>query len=419
MQEISRQLRIACLVLFLTFLTMLVWGVTAKIKGAVISQGNIVFLTSLKNVQHKEGGIVAQVLVKEGEEVTKDQVVIRLNSKVSKASLESISDQIKEQAARSLRLKLERDNEHEFPQVDTSGANEALFLEKRLFIQRKRTKQQKIKSIKNQMAMLSEKLDKNQTYNTILRRQKKLQQEHISAFDNLYKHGLITIAERNSAERDLTETESILAQLAISDIESKAEIERYRIQILDIESNSMAEILSELKDNRTLLTRLLEQEVAAQDELERSEILAPVSGKIQGLKIHTAGGVISPGELLMSIAPKTEELIVEARVDPKSVDQIHPGRSARMHFTSFASSVTPTIHGEVKSISSDLLVGKNNEQYYLARLEIPSDSLNKEIGRKITAGMPVEVHITTTERAAISYFLKPIADQFNRAFNDD
>lgn len=178
--------------------------------------------------------------------------------------------------------------------------------------------------------------------------------------------------------------------------------------------------MTELKETDINLAKLMEKKAAAEDVLRRIEIRSPVDGQLQELKIHTEGGVVGPGDTLMLIVPDHDELIVEAMVDPKSVDQVRLGLPARVRFTSFSSSITPMLHAQLDRVSTNILTDERTKnQYYLARLRINSASLPDNLRGHLVAGMPAEVQITTGHRVAISYFFKPIFDQFARTFKEE
>ena len=178
-------------------------------------------------------------------------------------------------------------------------------------------------------------------------------------------------------------------------------------------------VLKELQDVQAKVAELRERRVAAQDQLNRSDIRAPVSGIVHELKVHTVGGVIQPGDTVLKIIPISDALVVDARVSPVDIDQLQAGQPARVTFSAFNQRTTPQLSGKVKTISPDLSHDQaTNMAYYTVRLDIAADELARLGDLILVPGMPAEVFITTGDRRVISYLVKPLADQFRRTFRE-
>ncbi|MDR6189626.1 HlyD family type I secretion membrane fusion protein [Agrobacterium pusense] len=182
----------------------------------------------------------------------------------------------------------------------------------------------------------------------------------------------------------------------------------------------MAEVLTELRDVENKLTELSEQKITAEDQLKRIDIRSPQDGIVHELAVHTIGGVIGAGETMMQIVPTNDLLVVETKIQPSDVDQIHVGQQATLRFSAFNQRTTPEVSGHVKTVAADLVSNpQTGESWYTARIDIAPDELAKLGNLSPVAGMPVEAYIKTGERTALSYLIKPLTDQIAKAMRED
>ncbi|MBO6933291.1 MAG: HlyD family type I secretion periplasmic adaptor subunit, partial [Roseibium sp.] len=190
-------------------------------------------------------------------------------------------------------------------------------------------------------------------------------------------------------------------------------------QILQIDESYRAEVLEQLQEARSRIAQLEEQKIAAEDELTRVEILAPRNGYVHQLSVHTIGGVISPGETVMQIVPREDQLIVEAQVRPVDIDQMAPGQNARVRFPSFDQRTTPELNATLLTVSPDLSEDERTGMtYYVARLSIDDEELDKLGEQALVPGMPVETFLKTGDRTVLSYLVKPVTDQIAHALRE-
>lgn len=422
--SLSAQSRMGYGLLGLIVFIVLIWGVLAQISGAVIAPGRISVESSVKRIQHKEGGIVQEILVREGDTVKAGQVLLRLDSTLPDANESIIRSQIVQLEARKLRLEAERDgvpaisiaNESSLPQE----ARDIYQAEQKLMTSRL--------SLRRQMkAQLGEQIRRSEQEITGLKaqvisvdRQHTLILSELEGLKDLHRRGYAPLTRVNQFER---QAEALLGQkgeLEAGIAQAGSQISALRTQILQVDSEALAEVMAELKDTDKRLAQLRDQQVTAEDAVRRIEITAPVNGKVQGLSVHTRGGVISPAEVLMTIVPDGDALIIEAHVDPRYGDQVKQGSRAHVRFTAFSTQSTPEALGAIDNLSADVQTDeRTGENYYVARMTLVASKLPGSIRDKLMAGMPVEVQIETSRRSAVSYFFKPLTDQFNRAFRED
>ena len=236
----------------------------------------------------------------------------------------------------------------------------------------------------------------------------------------LEKLKLVTTMRVNQLRRDATRLEGERGQLESSAAQARGRIAEIEVEILRIEQDFRTGIIEELRDNRAQQAEFMERKVTAGDQLKRMEIRAPQSGTVHELSVHTIGGVVNPAETIMLIVPDGDDLIIEARIATHDIDQVLQGdRTALVRLSAFDHQTTPELTGQVVSVSADLTVDRvTGVPYYLTRIKIPKEEKDRLDGKRLVPGMPVEVHIKTGDRTVLSYLMKPVRDQMERAFRE-
>ena len=200
---------------------------------------------------------------------------------------------------------------------------------------------------------------------------------------------------------------------------NKGKIVETQLQVLQLDNDHMTEISKELREAETRINELQERRLAAEDQLKRVEIRAPISGMVHQLSIHTVGGVVSQTEPMMLIVPDSERLILEVRIQPQDIDQVHVGQSARVRFTAFNQRTTPELSGEVFRIGGDLTrESQTGQSYFLAGISISEQEIGRLGGLKLLPGMPADAFVTTGNRTFASYIFKPLSDQMHRSMRE-
>ncbi|RTL66007.1 MAG: HlyD family type I secretion periplasmic adaptor subunit, partial [Hyphomicrobiales bacterium] len=249
------------------------------------------------------------------------------------------------------------------------------------------------------------------------------------ALDALEGKNLVNIAKITVARRTVAQLEGSLAEATAQAAQVRAKISETELQILEIEQNVRTEAGKDLRDQQVKAAELSERRISAEDQLKRIDIRAPQAGIVHQSSVHTVGGVIGPVEQLMLVVPKDERLVVEAKIAPQSIDQIRLGAPARIRFSAFDHRTTPEFKAKVARVSADLVTEQQPGKsvgaqvatpavaaFYTVRLELADAAPLKDL--KLVPGMPAEVHITTEERTAMSFMMKPLSDQFHRAFRE-
>jgi HlyD family secretion protein len=224
----------------------------------------------------------------------------------------------------------------------------------------------------------------------------------------------VTNLEREK-ERLIGERGQLVATIA----QSKGKIIETELQILQVDTEMRAEVGKDLAEIRGKTAELIERKVAAEDQLKRVDLRAPIDGFVHQLTVFTVGGVITAGEPIMLIVPQADTLQVEAKVAPQEIDQLRIGQGAVLRFVAFSQRTTPELAGAVIRISADVSEdAKTGARFYTIRLDVPDSEVARLGNVKLVPGMPVEALIQTSPRTVMSYLIKPLQDQLTRAFRE-
>lgn len=245
-------------------------------------------------------------------------------------------------------------------------------------------------------------------------------QRELQSAHKLWEQRLIPITRLTVLEREATRLEGERGQLLAAAAQVKGKIAETEIAIVQIDRDLSSEVGRDLRDAEAKLGELVERRIAAEDHVQRIEIVAAQDGTIHESTVHTVGGVVVAGDTLMLIVPDAEALLVEARVAPQDIDQVHMSQEAVLRFSAFSQRTTPEIAAKVTRVSAAAVTDpRSYESYYNVRLEITPDELARLGGLKLMPGMPVEVFIKTEDRTILAYIMKPLRDQLVRAFRED
>ncbi|EPR19898.1 hemolysin secretion protein D [Agrobacterium sp. TS43] len=429
-QTLKRSIRSHLLVGGLGFLTLTGllggWAVGTEIVGAVIAQGSLVVETSLKKVQHPVGGVVSELMVRDGDRVKAGDVVMRIDATMTRANLAIIVKSLDQFIARKARLESERDRAGKvvFPQVllDRSGDAEIVAMldaEQRLFETRRAVRESKKRQLEQRVQQLRDEIAGMEAERAANFREQGMVDEELIRFRSLHERGLMEKSRLSALERQATDVEGDIGRLMAGIAGVEAKISETALQILQIDEQWSEEVGTDMREMDARIGEYVERRVAAEDQLKRVDILAPQNGVVHQLSVHTVGGVVAPGEQIMMIVPEVDKLVVEAKVAPQDIDQIYFGQATNLRFSAFNQKTTPEITGTVERISADVTVDqKTGASYYVVRVATSPEQIKRLGEFSLMPGMPVEAFITTGERSVLSYFLKPLLDQANRSFRE-
>ena len=425
-QSMRRQTQAGLAVVVLLFGGFGVWAATTSLSGAVISAGQVVVESNVKKVQHPTGGIVGEIRVRDGDRVQTGDLVIRLDETVTRASLSMVSKQLDQFEARQARLVAERDSQRSINFPDDPDRQEGSCRRRRSARRRAQPvrgpphrDRGAARSASERVTQLREEIRGLEAQAAAKRKQTGLINQELEGVDRLYKQNLVPITRLTSLQREASRLDGEEGQLVASIAASRGKIAETELQIIQLVQDLKREVAAELRDSQAKIGELVERKVAAEDQLRRVDIRAPQNGFVHQLAAHTIGGVINAGEPIMLIVPQADSLVVETRIAPQDIDQVHPGQRVSLRFSAFSQRTTPEIFGTVSRVSADLTrEQQTNTSYYTVRVSIPEDELNKLEGKALIPGMPVEAFIQTGSRTALSYLVKPFEDQVARAFRE-
>ncbi len=401
------------------------WAATTQISGAVIASGRLEVESDVKKVQHPTGGVVGMIAVHEGDRVKAGDLLIRLDETQTRANLAIVERSIDELEARQARLAAERDglDAVAFPASLTSRGDDPEIAslmagEQRLFEIRRNAREGRKDQLREQIRQLHEQIGGIEAQEQAKATEIEWTNRELEGVRSLYAQNLVQFARVTELERSEARLEGERGQLVASGAAAKGHISEIEVQILQVDQDLATEVGANLADIRAKLAELAERKVAAEDQLNRTEIRAPQDGLVHQLAVHTIGGVIQAGEPIMLIVPDNDALIVEAHVRPQDIDQLSLGQVASLRFTSFSGRTTPDLNGDVRMISPDISTDQKGSVFYTIRISVAPKELSKLGSVKLVPGMPVEAFIETTPRTVLSYFVRPLYDAMSKAFRE-
>lgn len=401
------------------------WAANTEISGAVVASGTVVVESNSKQVQHREGGIVREITVRDGDVVQAGDLLIRLDDTVTRANYTVVTKQLDELYAQEARLLAERDDADLIvfsPKGGAvAGAPQSVIEDSqiRLMEARRNSLRGRKQQLGEQIRQLEQQIEGVEVQLNAKKTEISLVEEELGVLEKLLEDKLVGKTRVTTLRREKAELEGDLGGLISQAAQAQEAISERKIQILQIEADARAEVLELLQEVRSRIAQLEEQKIAAEDELSRVEIRAPRSGYVHQLAQHTLGGVVAPGETLMLIVPKEDLLVVEARIQPANIDQLSPHQQATLRFPSFDQRTTPELKARLLTVSPDLTMDEaSGLSYYTARLTIPEAELAKLNGKHLVPGMPVEAFLKTDDRTVLSYLVKPVSDQIAHALKE-
>lgn len=405
------------------------WAALTPLSGAVIAHGQVDVSGNVKRVQHREGGIVEAIYIADGDRVKAGDVVVRLDATTIRANLAIVETQIVDLLARRQRLLAEREGADAlsvlalsaglYPGIARMELQTSIAAERRLFQARLVSIESRKSQLGAQVTQSRKEIDGLQARLSATRDQLQLTIEELDGVLPLWDKGLVSIDRLSQLRRSKAELTGTIGQITAQIASSEGQILERQIAAGNLEEERRAEAETDLRETDGKLAELVQQAIAARDQLKHIDIRAPQDGIVHELGYHTVGGVIPPGETIAIIVPVADELIVNARIKPTDVDMVAPGQAARLRLTAFDSRRTPEVNARVGVVSADATVDPaTRESYYLARIRIPAEELGR-LTEPLLPGMPVEAYVTTSERTALDYLLKPLTDQFARAMREE
>jgi len=409
-------------VIFLLFVVFGGWMAFAPLAESSVSVGKVSADLDKKTLQHLEGGVIESILVKDGDEVKKGDLLLKLKEIHIKSQLDIFKTQYDDASAVYSRLVAQRDDLGKVtypPELKNESIikeqNSIFFETKKSIEDEKIISQNRVVQLENQISGLKSLMEAKKS------RLKSISEE-ILEWEKLFREQLVDklkirdlSREKNMIEGDISQTASEIAKL-------NEAINEARNQQLLREKEFTKETLNELVKAKSMLFDLQSKIASVEDTLGRTNIVAPIDGTVVGLNLHTVGGVVAPGRDILQIIPQKSKLVVVAQLQTADIDKVKVGLMADVRFSAFNTRETHVIEGKVVHISADSFVDeKSGMPYYEAKIEVTKNGEKQvaEYGFELVSGMPAEVMIRVSERTMLSYLVKPLTDMISRGFNEE
>ncbi|MEI8236840.1 MAG: HlyD family type I secretion periplasmic adaptor subunit [Methylococcaceae bacterium] len=402
------------------------WSYLAPIDSAASASGFVTVKSHSKTVQHLDGGIVKELIAKDGDIVSEGDILLTLDGSEIKAQLEILRGQQITFAAQVARLTAERDRlglvnyPKEVQNLSDARVVEAQQSENQIFNARKNAHEGEVSVLNQRISQLNSRIQGLQGQKTSKQELKASYTEEAKDLRELLAEGFADKQRLRDLERSLSVSTGEIASLSSEIASSEMQIGETRLQILQIQKQFQEEVANKLSEVQAQLYDINQRLTATTDKVNRIQIKAPSAGRVMGLSIHNVGGVITPGRPILDIVPQGEELIIDARVSPMDIDRVHVGLVAEVRFSAFKQALTPKMMGKLTILSADKLTDeRTGAPYYSAKIELTPDSYVKLGNMELLPGMPADVLINTGERTVFEYLMQPITNAFARAFIED
>jgi len=410
--------RFGLIVLILGFGGFLLWAAFAPLDEGVPCSGLVAIDTKRKAVQHLTGGIVTEVLVREGDQIQEGQVLLKIDEAVSKANFEAARQRYMGLKAMENRLLAEQRGlnkiafDRELLKLATNPLiQQHIHAQEQLLQSRRSALHAELQVIQENIASQKGTIASLQQMQVQRKTQLNLFKEELGQIRDLVKEGYVPRKQQIELERSIADTSAVLADIQGNIQRATMAIKQLQQQITAKEHEFRQDVDTQLAEVRREVQADAERYQATMNDLVRTKIKAPVSGQVVGLVAQTVGGIIQPGQKLMDIVPEKQELLIETRIPPHVIDRVHNGLAADIRFSAFAHSPQLVVDGKIKSVSGDLLSEQTVQgmvSYFLARIEVTPEGITKLGDRELQPGMPAEVVIKTGERSLLTYLLHPL-----------
>lgn len=405
----------------------LLWAGLAPLEQGVPAPGQVSIDTKRKTVQHLHGGLVEQVLVREGEQVTEGQLLLKLDAAAAKANYEAVRQSYLSLLAMQGRLLAEQ---AEKSRITWDAALKAassdpliqaqMLNQERLFETRRELLRANLRSIEEGVQGQQGMLASYASMLTSRKGQLRLLQDELQQLRGLVQEGYAPRNRQLELERAEADVQSSIADLEGNTLRGQSSIAEYRSRAVSTKQEFRREVETSLADVSRQVLADGEKFRAVSQELERMEIRSPAAGQVVGLAVQSVGGVVQSGQKLMDIVPKDASLLLEAHVQPHLIDRVQEGMPVDVRFSSFANAPQLVVQGSVQSISGDLLTDANTgASYYLARAEVTREGLEALGHRQMLPGMPVEVIFKGGERSMLTYLLHPLTKRIAASLTEE
>lgn len=421
--DAGKTIRLGLLLLVVAVGGAAAWLCLAKLSGAIIAPGYVKVEDNRKTVQHREGAIVKAILVKEGQRVAAGSALVLLGDESVAAQADSAAAQLDAETAKAARLEAESlgAQQIDFPAALTAAgahpsAASAMQSERAAFAAKRRALDEQLTLLDEQTAQIRQEIGGLQRQAAAKRAASALMREEVRTYESLREVGFVSRMQVSRQQRGLQDYEAQHNEYQANIARAKQRLAELGSRMNTLRSEYRQRAADDLPATRARIATLEQQLRSTSDAARRQAVLAPITGKIVDLKVHTVGGVLAPGAALMDIVPDDSALIVEARLNVDDVAYARTGMRAEVRITAFSGRSVPLLAGELRYLSADRMTdAATGRPYYLARVAVDAHALAGAPEVHIQPGMAGEVFLLAGERTPLQYLLEPVRDSMRRA----
>jgi len=429
----TREIRLGTAIAGGFFVLFLGWAALMPLDAGVHAAGTIAVAGNRQSVQHRDGGVVTAIHVREGQHVRAGQVLIELSAPELKASERALTSDYLTLLAQRARLMAERTGQRNFaapPEfaslspADREIANQVLSMQRSEMAARSGSVSAQQGVLGQRAGQLREQQTGYVKQRQSLQEQQRLIAEELAGLKSIADKGFASMNRVRQLERAQADLQGQEAQMVAEYARAGQGIGETRMQSISVSSDRLAQVENDLKDTQSKLSETLPKLVATREQLERSQVRAPATGQVVGLQVFTVGGVVAAGQKLMDIVPDGRELVIQAQLNPSDADDAYAGQSAQIRFASVHNRTLPLFTGQVRTVSADSFTDeKSGRSYFRAEIVVPEDELRKVrsvLGRgELRPGLPVEAVLTVRKRTALQYLIEPLTGALWRSGHED
>lgn len=407
-----RTIQISLAAMGFLLVLLLLMGTVFRISGAVIAPGDVSVESRIKQITHPTGGVISQILVKDGQKVRKGDLLLRLDTSVSGISSAAAGESLQNMLERRARLEAERDG-HSSAIGNINIADK----EKMLFDLRRHSLEESHAQMRERMRQAEQETKSIESQIRSVEQQKQLVEKERKGIQDLYNKGLVTITRYTQTERTAIDLDAQIDGLRARLAQARAQLAEIRQRDSQIDKDFRSQAGDELASLNAQMGDLQAKAASTADQRRRSEIRAPYNGVIDKLAYATVGAFMPAGQVVLEIVPDADRNLVSVRIAPQDIDQIKEAQPATLHFTAFSQQTTPTISGKVQWVSAERATDPiTGATYYRAHIGLTDRDVSRLSRFKVKIGMPVDAYVETESRTILSYIFKPLMDQTMRAF---
>ena len=421
--ELMRQTRRMLLPVALVAGLVAFWSATAPLSGAVVANGQVKVELNRKTVQHQEGGIVREILVRDGQRVRAGQPLVVVGDVRSDAELSLLQDQLRAARVRSARAEAEASLQARFSlPTDLAGQPEAAShyaREHALFTARRRTLDEQVVALEKQIREANAQGVALQSQIAATENSARYSAEELEINNKLVRDGFISRARMLELQRGVSDYSAKVGEYRSDLANAHQRVGELEARIAQARNQYQQQATDELKESSAKARELEERLRPSRDQVERQIVRSPVDGEVMSMHVSAVGEAIGPRQPILDVVPENEKLVVEARIHPQDIDHVHKDAPAEIRLSAFDARTVPLLPAKVLFISPDRITEpETKESWFVATIEVDAASLKNYPQVRLQAGMPAELFVTTPDRTLFQYLTKPLTVFTSRAMRE-